>query len=172
MRLRFFRPPKAVQVRFGLRSLFVFTGLAALLICLLAHLFPERRPLLPLTALIPPLVAICLLHAVAGNEVWKGVAIGAVFGIALIFIVNPPAYWVFPYSTSDYEKYGIFRYMREATCFWIFFELTTSPFVGGCIEAVRKGYVNLGMYMSLSLFVYYLVLYLNFAWAIMFVAVI
>ncbi len=47
---------------------------------------------------------------------------------------------------------------------WIFFQITALPLVGGCIEAIRKGYTSLGIHSMFATFVYYFALILGFMW--------
>jgi hypothetical protein len=163
--MQYGRRRKQARIRFSIKSLFALVTFSAILVCALKWLFNSHWPLIPLLALIPPMVATFFLLSATQYETWKGTFIGALFAMCLILYRGEYIVlfddWYETESTSN-----AIRLIVEFFCFWILFQFAGFPLVGCCVDAIRQRYVCLGARSLLATFVYYFGIFLTFIWII------
>jgi len=164
-RLRFGQTGKSAQFRVSLQSLFAFTTLTATVLFTLQRLFHGHWPWLPVLALVPPLIASFLLLCATGHEIWKGVFVGALLGAGLVLLQNDCDI-IFNWGNGLGSRNNALRLTLELMFIWVFFPIAACPLVGGCLEAIRKRYVTLGIYTLLATFLSYFSLVNCYLWIV------
>ena len=162
--MRFVPYRKRAKLQLSIQSLFLLTTLTAVLVYFLKWLYPTNLPWMPMLTLIPPLAGIFLLLSATRYEIWRGVLVGALLGLCLILFNR---YKTVMFQHNEYaSQYNPIRLTIELFQMWIFFQFTAFPLAVGCIEAIRKRYVTLGVYSLMVTFVYFFGLILTFIWIV------
>lgn len=165
VRLRFGAQRRLARPRFGITSLLALTVLAATLVSFIEWLFLSDWPLMPILMLVPPTIAICLLLAATEYEIWKGVLFGALAAIG-VFVYRQEHTELLAWRKFQGWNNGVDWPAVQMFYAWIFFKITVLPLVGGCIEAMRRRYMSLGIYSLFAAFIYYFAIVFGVIWIV------
>ena len=120
---------------------------------------------MPMMALIPPLFASFILLFATDRAIWKGCLIGMFASVLSLPLFRTELFALVHWRGRDLPA-DFLGWCIELCYISFFFKIAGFPLIGGCVEAIHKGFVSVGIFSLLAAFSYYFVLVFTHIWLV------